>query len=165
MKKKILILDEEQHHIDEILKNMEIEISDIEVIEASLEDVKIVKNILNKDKEPIDRIREILNVLGVPNDKIGYKYIIDAILLCNEYQNINNLKIYYIYEKIALKYNKSISSVEKAIRKCIEYCFQYGNLKELEKIFFNVISIKTWKINSKKFISKIVQYLNKEKIL
>ncbi len=66
MKKKILILDEEQHHIDEILKNMEIEISDIEVIEASLEDVKIVKNILNKDKEPIDRIREILNVLGVP---------------------------------------------------------------------------------------------------
>lgn len=165
MKKKILILDEEQHHIDEILKNMEMEISNIEVIEASLEDIKIVKNILNKNKETINCIREKLNLLGVPNDKIGYKYIIDAILLWNKYQNINNLKIYYIYEKIALKYNKSISSVEKAIRKCIEYCFQYGNLKELEKIFFNVISIKTGKINSKKFISKIVQYLNKEKIL
>ncbi len=34
------------------------------------------------------------------NDKIGYKYIIDAILLCNEYQEINNLKIYSIYEKL-----------------------------------------------------------------
>ncbi len=79
---------------------MEMEISNIEVIEASLEDIKIVKNILNKNKETINCIREKLNLLGVPNDKIGYKYIIDAILLWNKYQNINNLKIYYIYEKL-----------------------------------------------------------------
>ena len=49
------------------------------------------------------------------NDKIGYKYIIDAILLCNEYQEINNLKIYSIYEKIAVKYSTNIFLLKRLL--------------------------------------------------
>lgn len=41
MKKKILILNDEEYQIEEILKNMQIEISNIEIIEASLEDLKV----------------------------------------------------------------------------------------------------------------------------
>ena len=50
--------------------------------------------------------REKLNLLGVPEDKIGYKYIIDAALIWNEYEETNHLKIYDIYGSIALKYDK-----------------------------------------------------------
>lgn len=159
MKKKIIILNENQYCTDKLLKNIEVEMLNIEIMEVSLEDLDIFKSIVYKNNKMIKCIQEILDLLGVPNYKIGYKYIIDAIMIWNEYQYIKNLKIYSIYENIALKYNKSIYSVEKAIRNCIDYCFTYGNLKELNKLFVNDISINTGKIESKKFISKISQYI------
>ena len=38
-------------------------------------------------------------------------------------------------KKISIKYSKNVYSIEKAIRKCIEYTFTYDNLEELNKIF------------------------------
>ncbi len=125
--------------------------------------MNIVKSVINRNNEEENSIAKLLELIGVPNDKIGYKYIVDAILLWNKYMDINKLNITFIYKKIAIKYNKNIFSIEKAIRKCIEHSFTYGNLKELNKLFLTDISSKTGKINNKKFISKIAQYINREK--
>ncbi len=43
---------------------MKIEISDIEVIEVSLEEIKIVKSILNKDKDTINCIKRKIKFIG-----------------------------------------------------------------------------------------------------
>lgn len=159
MKKKILILNDEQYQIEEVLKSIQIEISDIEIIEASLEELKLFKNILNRNNETTYTIRKILDLLGVPNDKIGYKYIVDAILLWNKYQEMNNFNISHIYKKIGIVYNKSLLSIEKAIRNCIEYTFTYGNLERLNQFFHTNISLYTGKINNKKFIVQMANYI------
>jgi len=138
--------------------------SNIEILETTGEDLNIIKNILNKNNKEINYIIEKLNLLGFSNHKIGYKYIVDAILLWNKYQEISNLNISLVYKKISIKYGKNASSVEKAIRKSIEYAFTFGNLKELNKLFGTDISVHTGKINNKKFIAKMAQYINNKKI-
>ena len=164
MKKRIVILNEDNHKIEELLKNMEIEVGNIEVYDTTSDDVNIVKNILNKDYETLERIERKLEILGFSAHKIGYKYIIDAILLWDKYHGISNQSLSFIYKKISIKYSKNVYSIEKAIRKCIEYTFTYGNLEELNKIFKTDISVHTGKINNKKFISKMAQCINNKKI-
>lgn len=160
MKKRIIILDDDSYKMTEILKDMKIELSDMEILEISADDLNIIKNILSKNNKEIDCITEKLYLLGFPNYKIGYRYIVDAILLWNKYKDIHVLNMSFIYKKLSIKYNKTISSVEKAIRKCIEYTFTFGNLKELNKLFETDISVHTGKINNKKFISKMAQYIS-----
>ncbi len=161
-KNKIIILNDKNDNTDEVLKHLKKDILDIEILEITLEELNIIKNVLNKNIRAINYITKKLNLLGIPNDKVGYKYITDAVFLWNKYNIKNNLNITFIYKKLAIKYDKNICSIEKAIRKCIEYCFTYGNLDELNKLCLRDISIHTGKISNKKFISKVAQYL-KEK--
>lgn len=158
-KNKIMVLNEKNDNIDEVLKYLKKDLLDIEILEVTSEDWNIIKKILNKDNKTINCIEKKLNLLGIPYDRIGYKYIIDAVFLWDKYSVENNLEITSIYEQLSIKYNKSICSIEKAIRKCIEYSFTYGNLDELSKLCLRDISMHTGKINNKKFISKVAQYL------
>lgn len=158
-KNKIIILNDKNDNTDEVLKHLKKDILDIEILEITLEELNIIKNVLNKDNRAINYIMEKLNLLGIPNDKVGYKYIIDAVFLWDKYNIKNNLNITFIYKKLAIKYDKRRCSIEKAIRKCIEYSFTYGNLDELNKLCLRDISIHTGKISNKKFISKLAQYL------
>ena len=162
MNTKVLILNEDNNNLDEMLEKLEIKKDDIEVLDVSMEDLKLIKGFSNNVDIKLNRILKCLDLIGIPNDRIGYKYIVEAVLLWDENQKTNNLNISSIYEKIATKYNKKIVSVEKAIRKCIEYSFSYGNLKELEKMFSEDISIHTGKINNKKFISKVAKYIEEK---
>ncbi len=76
-------------------------------------------------------IDKILIQIGISSNKLGFYYIKECInLLKNE-----NMKMYKIYETIALKSNtnKTPSSIERAIRYVISYSFKVSPV--LKKIY------------------------------
>ena len=88
----------------------------------------------------------LLYFLGLPNLKIFLNSLF-----------AKSIKLDFVNGMLYIN-NKPLS-IEKAIRKCIEYSFTYGNLDELNKLCLRDISVHTGKINNKKFISKLAQYL------
>lgn len=96
-KNKIMVLNEKNDNIDEVLKYLKKDLLDIEILEVTSEDWNIIKKILNKDNKTINCIEKKLNLLGIPYDRIGYKYIIDAVFLWDKYSVENNLEITSIH--------------------------------------------------------------------
>jgi len=157
---KVVIIEDNYGKVNEMLEILkkELSIQVLEVDEKSLSTVINLKNnVLNNDVK--EKIVHKLNIIGMPKNKVGYKYIVSAMLYLYKEKNIENINMKDIYVELYSTYNKSICSIEKAIRKLIEFTFSYGNLEELYKIFDDTISKDTGKLSNKKFIYEFIKHI------
>ena len=148
--------EEEIKKFQKVIEYIEKELPNSLIVDIS---ERINKIEINYNEDIIKATLELLNLLGMPRHKLGYSYIIESVLLWNNKHLFSNC-ITSVYKQISIKHNKSVSSIEKAIRACIEYTFLFGNTKELNKIFANTISMSTGKISNKKFISTLSKRVN-----
>ena len=63
-----------------------------------------------------ERVKKVLNQLGLKINVRGYRYLVDAVLLKNRYPGISTMEI---YETVAEQNNTSTRAVERAIRHAI----------------------------------------------
>lgn len=80
-------------------------------------------------KNIITRIHSELDSIGVSIKAIGYKYLSDGILMI-----INNQRL-AIFNDIALKYNKSPESVERAMQNLINRTWKNSDIETLARYY------------------------------
>jgi hypothetical protein len=122
-----------------------------------------LKNIIHMDRKNIVRAQRIetpqqkqqrltnriiseLNCIGISPNAVGRKYIIEGILLVMDDRNKN------IHATIAEKYEKTASSVERAIQNAIEKAWKSSAIEDLETHY-------TAKISSSKGVPTIMEFL------
>lgn len=155
---KLIIINYDSDIVDIQLNNLK-EKGYIEVLDVDKKNFNLLFN-FKKDipqTELKEKIIKKLNLIGVPKNMMGYNYILSAILYLNKFNNINNIYVKEIYNELFHTYNKSVESIEKAIRKAIECTFAKGNINEIYNLFNNMIPEDSGKISNKKFIYELAK--------
>jgi len=101
-------------------------------------------------------LKTLLITIGITSNYKGFLYINDAVLYIIEN---NEAKTDEIYEKLAIKYHVSKSSVERNIRYAIDNSEFKGNEHMKKRIFDNVYDIYNNKITNAKYLFALANYL------
>lgn len=108
------------------------------------------------EEELYEIVRKIILKLGIPAHIKGYKYIIDAIIICiNDQEAIGSITK-YVYPLVALHFKTAPNRVERAIRHAIEIAWSRGDIEMQNKLFGNTVSNKTGRPTNSEFIAMIV---------
>lgn len=101
----------------------------------------------------------LLNNLGVPMHLKGYKYLVMAIELCQQNQDIRMSKELYVI--IGRKYNDVPSRVERSMRHAIEVAWTRSciNCELIETVFGSSIDINKAKPTNAHFCKTVANYL------
>jgi two-component system response regulator (stage 0 sporulation protein A) len=108
------------------------------------------------------RIRNLLNIAGVPAHLKGYDYIVLAVQIIMEDLSAINAMKKQVYSRISRQFNTTPARVERAIRNAIELTWNRGNIDILEKLFgFDESGEKSRPSNSEFFIKLATEILEK----
>lgn len=107
-------------------------------------------------------ITKVLHELGIPSHIKGYQYIREAIgIIYNRPEVIGGITK-ELYPELALKYDTTVSRVERAIRHAIEVSWNRGNYYLMEEIFGHSVDIDKAKPTNSEFIVTIADKLKLE---
>lgn len=131
-----------------------------EDINAACELEKQIKEVLaNKGSPEIvsfdetDVIADLLKEIGVPCNLLGYKVIIDAVLLCLHDGDYLQSITKRLYPDLAIIHNTTASRVERRIRHAIEAAFDKCDIATIKSMFGNRIDIRSGKVTNGEFIA------------
>lgn len=113
----------------------------------------------NEDYAMIHEVTQVLLELGIPTNVKGYQYVREGILIAIRDISMLHYITKCIYPSIALKYDATPGSVERAIRNAIEICFTRGGGDILYKTFGNAIDVDKGKVTNSEFIGVIADKL------
>lgn len=75
---------------------------------------------VEKPKETTSgRIRSLLIGIGVPPHLYGFRYLVEAVLMCMDDPSLLHKVTLQLYPTLAEKMNATVNSVERSIRHCI----------------------------------------------
>ncbi len=131
----------------------------IQQLRESEEKGKIINLI---DYNLYNSITKTLHELGVPSHIKGYQYIREGIIIVLEKGNIILTK--ELYYMIAMKYDSTVSNVERSIRHAIEISWNRGNWELMEDLFGHSIDSEKAKPTNREFIITIVDKLQLESL-
>lgn len=107
-------------------------------------------------------VTKILHELGVPSHIKGYQYIREGILLLYTNPNMIGGITKELYPEIAIKYDTTVSRVERAIRHAIEVSWNRGDWELMEDIFGHSVDIDKAKPTNSEFIVTVADKLRLE---
>jgi two-component system response regulator (stage 0 sporulation protein A) len=107
-------------------------------------------------------ITRMLHELGMPSHIKGYQYIRDGIVMVYNNPDIIGGITKELYPDVAIKYNTTVSRVERAIRHAIEVSWNRGNWDLMEEIFGHSVDIDKAKPTNSEFIVTIADKLRLE---
>ena len=122
---------------------------------------------INNNKKVIDfgfnnlqvSITKMLHELGIPSHIKGYQYIRDGIgIIFNKPETIGGITK-ELYPELAIKYNTTVSRVERAIRHAIEVSWNRGDWDFMEQIFGHSVDIDKAKPTNSEFMATIADKL------
>ena len=102
--------------------------------------------------------RHLVN-LGVPTEMRGYKYLKAAIMLCLQNEEYIYSTTTVLYPMIASQYMTTSAAVERGIRTAIGHVCR-NTSREVLKEYFG--SAQRDKLNNRKFIAGLVEYIKME---
>lgn len=107
-------------------------------------------------------ITKILHELGIPSHIKGYQYIREGIsIIYNNPGTIGGITK-ELYPELALKFDTTVSRVERAIRHAIEVSWNRGDWDLMEDIFGHSVDIDKAKPTNSEFIVTIADKLRLE---
>lgn len=127
-----------------------------------------IKEITNKkESDEIDfyasnlqvSITKMLHELGIPSHIKGYGYIREAVSIIFENPEVIGGITKELYPSLAIKFNTTVSRVERAIRHAIEVSWNRGNLDFMEELFGFSVDIDRAKPTNSEFIVTIADKL------
>ena len=107
-------------------------------------------------------VTNIIHEVGVPAHIKGYQYIRDGIVMIYNNPDIIGGITKELYPDVAIKYNTTVSRVERAIRHAIEVSWNRGNWDLMEEIFGHSVDIDKAKPTNSEFIVTIADKLRLE---
>lgn len=104
-------------------------------------------------------ITKILHELGIPSHIKGYQYIREGILLVFDNPEMIGGITKELYPELAIKFDTTVSRVERAIRHAIEVSWNRGSWDLMEEIFGNSVDIDRAKPTNSEFIVTVADKL------
>ena len=104
-------------------------------------------------------ITKILHELGIPSHIKGYQYIREGVLLVFDNPDMIGGITKELYPELAMKFDTTVSRVERAIRHAIEVSWNRGNWDLMEEIFGNSVDIDRAKPTNSEFIVTVADKL------
>ena len=138
------------HDLEEKIRNsMKIKKENDKILDVGNKDIQII-------------ITNLLHNLGIPSHIKGYQFIRTAIIMVYENPNFIGGITKELYPDISLKFNTSITRVERAIRHAIEVSWLRGDIELMEEIFGHSVDIDRAKPTNSEFIVTIADKLRLE---
>ncbi|MBP3460888.1 MAG: sporulation transcription factor Spo0A [Bacilli bacterium] len=109
-------------------------------------------------------ITKVLHELGIPSHIKGYQYIREAIGIIYERPETIGGITKELYPELALKFDTTVSRVERAIRHAIEVSWNRGSWDLMEEIFGHSVDIDKAKPTNSEFIVTIADKLKLDSI-
>ena len=107
-------------------------------------------------------ITKMLHELGMPSHIKGYQYIREGIsMIYNDPSLIGGITK-ELYPELAIKFDTTVSRVERAIRHAIEVSWNRGNWDYMEEIFGHSVDIDKAKPTNSEFIVTVADKLRLE---
>lgn len=140
------------------------ELSDLEnrILESVNREDKESKNINLYHNNLQISVTKILHELGVPSHIKGYQYIREGISLIYNNPEMMGGITKELYPEIAMKYDTTVSRVERAIRHAIEVSWNRGDWELMEDIFGHSVDIDKAKPTNSEFIVTVADKLRLE---
>ena len=134
-----------------------------------LED-KIIDTMSEMDKRSINlfsnnlqkSISKLLHELGMPSHIKGYQYIREAITMVYDNPEIVGGITKELYPELAIKFDTTVSRVERAIRHAIEVSWNRGDWDLMEDVFGHSVDIDKAKPTNSEFIVTLADKLRLE---
>ncbi len=104
-------------------------------------------------------ITKVLHELGIPSHIKGYQYIREAVGIIFERPETIGGITKELYPELAMKFDTTVSRVERAIRHAIEVSWNRGNWDLMEDIFGHSVDIDKAKPTNSEFIVTIADKL------
>lgn len=104
-------------------------------------------------------ITKVLHELGIPSHIKGYQYIREAVGITFERPETIGGITKELYPELAMKFDTTVSRVERAIRHAIEVSWNRGNWDLMEDIFGHSVDIDKAKPTNSEFIVTIADKL------
>ncbi len=102
-----------------------------------------------------DTVKTLLLEIGIPANLKGYAYLSYAICVLVEQNKISGKITKELYPSVAMKFNSTVSRVERGIRHAIDIAWCRGKIKNLNEIFGIQLYSDYEKPTSCEFISLI----------
>lgn len=104
-------------------------------------------------------ITKMLHNLGIPSHIKGYSYIREGVgIVFDRPETIGGITK-ELYPELALKFDTTVSRVERAIRHAIEISWNRGDIKYMEELFGNSVDIDRAKPTNSEFIVTVADKL------
>ena len=110
-------------------------------------------------KEIIKRISIELKKFGISPKREGYWFLKEGIIIYLTEKNYSLKITKDIYPKLSVKYNKTISAIEKAMRTSIEKGWTNCDLEYANEIFGNIIPYDKDHPTNYEFIKTISEHI------
>ena len=107
-------------------------------------------------------ITKVLHELGIPSHIKGYQYIREGIGIVYERPETIGGITKELYPELAMKFDTTVSRVERAIRHAIEVSWNRGSWDLMEEIFGHSVDIDKAKPTNSEFIVTIADKLRLE---
>lgn len=117
-----------------------------------------------QDKGIQIQVTNLLHALGIPSHIKGYQYIRSAILMVYDNPSFIGGITKELYPDLSIKFNTSITRVERAIRHAIEVSWLRGDIDLMEEIFGHSVDIDRAKPTNSEFIVTIADKLRLDMI-
>lgn len=133
---------------------------------------KRILNIFNNESSDLDiyhnhlqiSITKVLHELGIPSHIKGYQYIREAIGIIYEKPETIGGITKELYPELAMKFDTTVSRVERAIRHAIEVSWNRGSWDLMEEIFGHSVDIDKAKPTNSEFIVTIADKLKLDSV-
>ncbi len=109
-------------------------------------------------------VTEIMNMIGIPYNVLGYEYLREAVLISFEDERKNYHRIQDLYLEIAKRYKTTSSKVERNIKYSISVAWKKGKLKEINAILGYQIKKYERQPTNTEIISFLTNQIQLEKI-
>ena len=135
------------------------EFDDLEKRILGLNNVKTSKSLdLHHNKVQV-AITKILHELGIPSHIKGYQYIREGVEIIFEHPETIGGITKELYPELALRFDTTVSRVERAIRHAIEVSWNRGDWDLMEEIFGHSVDIDKAKPTNSEFMVTIADKL------
>ena len=107
-------------------------------------------------------ITRMLHELGMPSHIKGYQYIREGIQMIYDNPGLIGGITKELYPELAIKFDTTVSRVERAIRHAIEVSWNRGNWDYMEELFGHSVDIDKAKPTNSEFIVTVADKLRLE---
>ena len=144
-----------------VLKPFDLEELQKRIIDATMRKKENLKLSLG-DKELLLYVTKLLHQLGIPSHIKGYQYLRDSILILYHKPELIGGITKELYPEIAIKYDTTVSRVERAIRHAIELSCNRANCDVIQEYFVYSINYLKSKPTNSEFMVTIADKLRLE---